>query len=71
MTKLVREFYEKHPVITIILAVVLAINLIPLAVVGFKIAIPILLIVGIVAVVRAFGSDKLESGRASRHLTSR
>jgi hypothetical protein len=66
MPKVISDFYAKHPVITIVLAIFLAINLIPLAIVSIKLVIPILLIAGVIAVVRALSSDKLESGAASK-----
>jgi len=71
MPKAITDFYAKHPVITIVLAIVLALNLIPLAIFSIKLAIPILLIAGVIVVVRSFGSDKIESSAPSRHLSSR
>ena len=62
-------FWEKHPVISVILAIVVAINLIPLLVFGFKIAIPILLIVGVISVVRMLSRDSLEPSAERRHLS--
>lgn len=71
MKKFVAAFYDKHPVITVILAVVLAINLIPLAVVGVKLLVPLLLLVGLVVVIGAFTGGALGSAKAKRQLSSR
>lgn len=71
MRKKIAAFYDKHPVITVVLAIVLAINLIPLAVFSIKVAIPLLLVAGVVALVVVLSRGQLGSRADSKRLRAR
>jgi len=64
-------FWSKHPVLATILAVILAFMVLGLVIASLKLLVPILLLLGLIAVIRALytGSCEFKSASESRRMT--